>query len=96
METPNIKGYPVVAFDVDGTLIDGHDMPRRDIVEILLTMNAYCRIIVWSGSGASYAEMWGRRLFLPQFVQYREKGSLKTDICFDDEDVNLATVNIGV
>lgn len=87
---------PVVAFDIDGTLIDGQDMPRRDIVEMLLTMSAYCQVVVWSGSGVPYAEMWGRRLFLPALVQYREKGSLKADICFDDEDVNLGIVNIGV
>ena len=87
---------PVVAFDVDGTLIDKFDMPRRDIVEMLMTMSAYCQVVVWSGSGISYAEMWGRKLFLPALVQYRAKGSLVPDICFDDEDVTLGTVNIGV
>lgn len=64
---------PVVAFDVDGTLIDDEDQPRWDIIEMLRTLVPYCKVIVWSGSGKDYAEHQGRRLFLPPEVQYYAK-----------------------
>jgi hypothetical protein len=67
----------MIAFDVDGTLIDENDMPRWDIIGILKALTAYCDIIVWSGSGGGYAQAWGRRLFLPEGITYASK----TDCC---------------
>jgi hypothetical protein len=64
---------PVVAFDVDGTLFDENGEPRWDIVAMLRTLIPYVRVVVWSGSGQSYAEHMGRVLFLPEEVQYRQK-----------------------
>jgi hypothetical protein len=88
---------PVVAFDVDGTLIGLDNKPRWDILDMLRIMNRYCRVIVWSGAGKDYARLWGRRLFLPDDVEYMEKptGS-NASICFDDQPVRLADINIRV
>lgn len=87
----------IVAFDVDGTLFDERDEPRRDVVEILRNLIPYCQVVVWSGSGLSYAKHAGRRLFLPAGVIYWSKPSAPgPDLCFDDEDVKLGTVNIRV
>jgi hypothetical protein len=87
-----------IAFDVDGTLIDEKDMPRLDIIGILRSLLPYCEIVVWSGSGAAYAQIWGRRLFLPEGITYASKMDCypQPDICFDDMNVALATVNVRV
>jgi hypothetical protein len=89
---------PRVAFDVDGTLFDEDDYPRWDVVQVLRYLSSWCTVIVWSGSGLSYAKMKGRLLWLPPGVIYWSKGAppQAVDICFDDEDVSLATVNIKV
>jgi hypothetical protein len=87
---------PVVAFDVDGTLLDEDGWPRWDVRSVLIAMLSWCTIVVWSGSGADYAAMQGRRLFLPNGVLYREKETGIADICFDDQDVTLAAINVYV
>lgn len=106
-----------IAFDVDGTLVTYNDKPRWDIIELLKILSKYNTVIVWSGGGKDYAEMWTRKLFLDEFVSSchtkpiglegikknffydgKEKPLSKNevDICFDDELVNLAKVNIKV
>jgi hypothetical protein len=85
-----------VAFDVDGTLFDEEGQPRWDVIQILRNLVPYCTVIVWSGSGLSYAKAKGRALFLPPEVIYWSKGSQPADISFDDQDVTLAKVNINV
>ena len=72
----------IVAFDVDGTLIrngspdrqhgvvnDG-DVPIVHQINTLqvLSHSKNVRIVVWSGGGKQYAEMWGKRLGLDQYV----------------------------
>ncbi len=83
------------AFDVDGTLIDENDEPRQDIISVLRALMPYCDIVVWSGSGISYAKMQGRRIFLPRGIIYWDKAG-HADISFDDQDITLGTVNINV
>ena len=93
-----------IAFDVDGTLIGDKDIPRWNIVDMLKTLHmAGHTIIVWTGGGKDYAEVWVKRLFLQDFVHscrmkpISEETMLdEVDLCFDDEDVLLATVNIKV
>jgi hypothetical protein len=86
----------VVAFDVDGTLIDSDDNPREDIIAILRSLVPWCVVVVWSGSGLAYARMVGRRLELPPEVVYWVKGG-KVDITFDDQLITtMGTVNIRV
>ena len=82
------KTQKVVAFDVDGTLISGiSDDPREEIIALLKALKelgAY--IIVWSGGGKGYAEMWVRRLELEDYVDevIAKDNKLNPDIAFDD------------
>lgn len=60
-----------IAFDVDGTLIDDQDRMNVRTVR-LLTDLAHMKnvdIVVWSGGGQDYAEMWVRRLGLSKYVK---------------------------
>jgi len=92
----------IIAFDVDGTLVTYNDKPRWDIIELVKTLSQYHTVIVWSGGGKDYSEMWIRKLFLEDFVRsghgkYDDdvKGDY-VDLCFDDENVDLAKINIKV
>lgn len=72
----------IIAFDVDGTLIQNGDPERQHgtvnsgdlpIVHQINTLQVLShsknvRIVVWSGGGKQYAEMWGKRLGLDQYV----------------------------
>lgn len=74
----------IVAFDVDGTLIknvvtgDGRipgvisndDVPIVHQINTLMVLSTYknISIVVWSGGGAEYAAMWGKRLGLDKYV----------------------------
>lgn len=78
------------------------DLPNIHIVWLLqylskLTKNV--RIIVWSHGGKEYAEAWGKRLGLDEYVwRYMEKDhTFGVDICFDDvQACDLADKNIIV
>jgi hypothetical protein len=86
----------VVAFDVDGTLIDENDKPREDIIAILRALAPWCVIVVWSGGGIGYARRWGEKLDLPPSVSYWVKGG-RADITFDDQTITtMGLVNIRV
>jgi len=93
----------IIAFDVDGTLETYNEKPRWNVIDLLRCFHALGhRIIVWSGGGKSYAEQKVRELNLEEFVDtcydkpcpLSESGAV--DICFDDELVSLADVNIKV
>lgn len=72
----------IVAFDIDGTLVrngttertpgvlSNDDVPIVHQINTLQVLSTYknIRIVVWSGGGKSYAEMWGRRLSLDKYV----------------------------
>lgn len=73
----------IIAFDVDGVLIrnsdtvsrvhgipNNADMPIVHQVNTLQVLSTYknVKIVVWSGGGKQYAEAWGRRLGLDQYV----------------------------
>lgn len=111
----------IIAFDVDGTLIKNsgvdrvHGIPSNEDTPIVHWINTLqvlstcknVKIVVWSGGGKQYAETWGRRLGLDQYVwRYASKlehADLKTLcehlIAFDDiqatalGDVNLIVRN---
>lgn len=109
----------IVAFDVDGTLIKNagvdreHGIPSSDDTPIVHWINTLqvlstcknVRIVVWSGGGKQYAEMWGRRLGLDQYVwrycsklEYPELKELCDSlIAFDDiQATRLGDVNLIV
>lgn len=82
----------VIAFDVDGTLISYNDKPRRDVIDMLITLSRLGhRIIVHSGGGLEYAQLWVRRLYLDEFVaECRDKSFVDPpggdiDVAFDDD-----------
>lgn len=51
--------------DVDGTLIDGEDRPNYALILAInkLVRSTNTELVVWSGGGAQYAEVWAHRLF---------------------------------
>ena len=92
----------IVAFDCDNTLFD---LKGRIIVEnvqqLFWWLRRGDRVIIWSGGGKGYAETNARRLGIEDAVICAMKCTkdaerLKPDICFDDELVNLANVNVKV
>jgi len=94
----------IICFDVDGTLIGEKDQPNWGIINMLKTLfDCGHTIIVWSGGGKDYAEIWVKRLFLDNYVsECRMKPRIaedlldEIDVSFDDEDVTLAKCNIKI
>ena len=81
--TPDSKMQKVIiAFDVDGTLIrnaappnepgfvNNADIPIVHQINTLQVLSTYknVRIVVWSGGGREYAQTWGKRLGLDEYV----------------------------
>lgn len=94
----------VVAFDVDGTLINAENEANISMVNLLrifATRLVNVEIIVWSRGGADYASLWVHRLGLSDLAiktaDKLDSDVIKVDIAFDDEkDFNLAVKNIIV
>lgn len=89
-----------IAFDVDGTLIrqsDYGDAPRYEIINLLLFFNRNLdEIYIWSGGGVDYARHWAEKLGITCATPIPKNAAQGMDICFDDEEVSLAKVNIKV
>lgn len=110
----------IIAFDVDGTLIRNteakdrqHGVPYNNDVPIVHQINTLqvlarsknVRIVVWSGGGKQYAETWGHRLGLDNYV-WRYASKLEHEqlrqacdflIAFDDiQATRLGDANIIV
>lgn len=80
----------VIAFDVDGTLVSEDDVPCMQYIWMLQTLSKLTKnvkIVVWSGGGKQYAEMWGKRLELDEYVwKYMAKDrTFHVDIAVDDQ-----------
>ena len=90
----------IIAFDVDGTLIDINDNPREAVIETLKMVGQWegITVIVWSGGGKDYASMWVRRLGLESYVDeiMMKNMEYQPDLVFDDEYVKLGKTNIKV
>lgn len=94
-----------IAFDIDDCLLipsvaTGYDRdtPNYETIAVLkwFQKQGY-EIILWSGSGVDWARTWGEKLGLQPFtVIVKEKGTGSIGLCFDDCDVDLATVNVKV
>lgn len=84
---------PVVAFDVDNTLVDDDGEPRADVVQLFLLLQRFgCQMVVWSNGGGDepsieYAARICKELGLEARVL--EKGAIQPDITVDDLDVYL-------
>jgi phosphoserine phosphatase len=87
-----------VAFDVDGTLIDiCQDVPKYDNIALFKHFERLdCDMFIWSGGGIDYAQHWMNKLGLEATIINKEESINFIDICFDDEVVNLAKINIQV
>lgn len=92
-----------VAFDVDDTLVvpsvatmgEG-DRPNMDTISLFRWFERQGHnMIIWSGGGVDYARGWAERLGLNAEILPKFAGQ-GVDICFDDCEVNLATVNVRV
>jgi len=91
----------IIAFDVDGTLINFDNTPNYRVIDILRWFQQNGdRIIIWSGGGMNYAEHWNNKLGLnADEVVFKTKESalkINPDIAFDDEFINLGKVNIKI
>lgn len=96
-----------VAFDVDDTLIVprivtglGVDTPNYSVIGVYRWFQSQGHyMIIWSGGGKDYAEMWAEKLGLKP-DECRDKFDAKSlgdvDIAFDDCDTNLAKIDIKV
>ena len=95
-----------IAFDVDDTLIIpacavswSQDTPNYEVINIYRFFQSQGHyMIIWSGGGKDYAEMWARRLGLNPNECMAKTTELKDeiDIAFDDCDIELAKVNVKV
>lgn len=100
-----------VAFDVDDCLIipsvamergidertSPVDTPNYETIAIFKWFQSQGHdIIIWSGGGVDYAQMWGDKLGLAPFEVRVKQFDSDIAIAFDDCDVKLATVNVKV
>lgn len=88
----------IVAFDVDGTLIDKNNQPKYStILGYLWFKEMGNRMIIWSAS-KDWAANWNEKLGLKADIVASkiEAKDLNADICFDDEFVELAKVNYKI
>lgn len=93
----------VIAFDVDGTLIDTSGFMNIGIVNLLILLRGFknTKIVVWSGGGADYARHHVERLGIDKYVHaYASKTdhpTIKPDIAIDDiQDTAIGKVNLIV
>lgn len=99
MEKPRLR----VAFDVDDTLLIpsvagdfGRDAPNYETIAVYKWFQAQgAYMIIWSGSGVDWAKTWSEKLGL-NADEFPMKGSVLVDLCFDDCNVDLGTVNVKV
>lgn len=90
----------IVAFDVDGCLINERDEPRLDVLQLLLGFRV-CgyEVWVWSGGGLDYAARWVERLGLSPYVSHvmAKDKQVRVDVAVDDmPDADLGIVTVVV
>lgn len=56
--------YNKLYVDVDGTLINDEDEPYNHVIHaVALIAPKFDEVVIWSGGGDWYADLWNRRLF---------------------------------
>ena len=94
-----------IAFDVDDTLVvpavvtGTTEVPNYEIIEIYRWFQGQGHhMIIWSGGGKDYAEMWARKLGLEadEIIVKTVDRAEEIDLAFDDSDIKLAKVNVKV
>lgn len=95
--------WVVIAFDVDGTLIDAGPKYYEDIIQTLRVVSKWknVKVVVWSGGGKEYAERWVRLLSLEKYVwkcaSKTEWKDIRPDIAIDDiQDTAIGAINLIV
>ena len=106
MENVPTKSKLTIAFDIDDTLIIpaiatglDYDTPNYEVILIYRWFQYQgAKMIIWSGGGKDYAEMWARRLGLraDEIIAKTTERSKEIDLAFDDSDIELAKVNVKV
>jgi hydroxymethylpyrimidine pyrophosphatase-like HAD family hydrolase len=90
----------IIAFDVDNTLLvekNGVVVVNHDMVILMRAIYTLglADIVVWSGGGDDYAKQIVRKYGLSDMVSVAcMKGTLLVDIAIDDQDIDLAKVNL--
>lgn len=87
-----------VAFDVDNTIIkkneNGLDVPCYPVLNLLIALQAVgVEVYLWSGGGLEYVNHWKEKLGLDVKILIKEKTDF-IDVCFDDQEVDLAKINV--
>jgi FMN phosphatase YigB (HAD superfamily) len=82
-----------VIFDVDGTLISKDDIIRPGVLDLMLYLkNNNIKVVMWSGGGVDYADLWSRRIdpenkvgisILQKSMQYATKSDFVVDDVLD-------------
>lgn len=89
----------IICFDVDGTLFDYEDQPRKEVIALLRALKgANNKVYIWSGNGYEYASLRARDLKLEKVVDgiLSKYTDIVPDIAIDDKDVKLGKVNIKI
>lgn len=97
-----MSNLTVIAFDVDGCLLDpaGKAVANENIRTLLVVLSSFpnVHIRVWSGSGELYARQVTGVLGIATYVDsYSSKPAtdgLVPHITIDDQDITLGTVNL--
>lgn len=85
-----------VVFDIDGCLINYDNTPNYEVIAIFhLLEKCNCNMFAHSGGGKDYCRNWIEKLGLDAIVIEKKKRK-EMDVAFDDEDVDLAKVNIKI
>ena len=94
----------VIAFDVDDTLLTprivtpwDYETPHYENIQAYKWFQKQgCHMIVWSGSWTDWARTWSDKFWLfPDEIRVKQKSD-DVDICIDDCNVDLATINLKV
>ena len=93
-----------IAWDVDDTLILptqatglDRDTPNYEVIALYKWFQSQGNyMIIWSGGGKDYAEMWARVLGLTADEIIAKCPRADIDLTFDDADMKYGKVNVKV